>query len=131
MIIKGKIEAISIKVENNTFGFKIGPEWFNGFGKPEVNKGEWVELEFEQPEGKPWRNIKIWKKIPEPTEAEKNEMPEQPKVSPNIELDRRCSVMVAKDLLVAKGVDRYGETGEMKDALFSLAKAIEEYITKG
>lgn len=129
-IIKGKIEAISIKTENNTFGFKIGTEWFNGFGKPEINKGEWVELEFEQPEGKPWRNIKSWKKIAEPTEAEKEEMPERP-ISREAEKNRRCSIIVAEKLVTAKGIDRYGETGEQMEMLFKWARAILEFIEKG
>lgn len=67
--IKGKIEAVSQK--DKTYGIKIGDDWYNGFGTCPHQKGQEVELEWEQRGD--FKNIKAPKttksdqKTPEPT----------------------------------------------------------------
>lgn len=52
--IQGIVEQVSNKETN--YGIKINNEWYNGFSKSPVNKGDHVEVEFE--DNSPWKNIK-------------------------------------------------------------------------
>ena len=50
----GKIEAISLK-KDDKFAIKVGEDWYNGKGKMELKKGQYINVVFEQ-NGK-WNNI--------------------------------------------------------------------------
>jgi len=53
--IKGLIEAVSNKIKGR-YSLKIGKDWYSGFGSTEANKGDEVEIEFQENKG--FLNIK-------------------------------------------------------------------------
>lgn len=139
--IQGKIEAV--KQWEDRFGIRIGPNWYNSFGISAVEKGDEVEVEFESVKSKDgtrtFHNIKNIKKIEPETEFEGTAIsstatgtwiPAGKYVSNEAEKNSRCAIIVAKDLIIAKG-NLPANDGQLLNKLTEIAKGIKNWIEAG
>lgn len=69
METQGNIQAV--KQRDKGYSVQLNSEWYSGFGKTALNKGDTVKIEFDLSEDKQWKNIKKVEKIKGLMEAHK------------------------------------------------------------
>ena len=116
----GTIEAISLK-KNDKFAIKIGEDWFNGKGKSDLEKGQYVNVIYEK-NGK-WNNITRVEEA-----KEQNELEESPPKAEEV-TDTHLYNM-EKSIMDIESIYQRLDDGVFKDKLDCTKLAISLFIAR-